>query len=138
MRSVATRIHIPWLSCICFTYVVSLRCAYVQIPNLPLRNFQWHHIQDLFSVIRNSIPLLGGGGQNCSLNSVYLPMLNVLFMKSVFLKLSFSLDPTGGGILTEENGSVYEGEFHDNKRHGEGVQIYALVDITIANCARNF
>ena len=82
--------------------------------------------------------LVGGGGQNCSLNSVYLPMLNVLFMKSVFLKLSFSLDPTGGGILTEGNGSVYEGEFHDNKRHGEGVQIYALVDITIANCARNF
>lgn len=65
-------------------------------------------------------------------------MLNVLFVKSVILELSFSLAPTGGGILTEENGNVYEGEFHDNKRHGEGVQIYALVDIVIANCARNF
>ena len=51
--------------------------------------------------------------------------------------VSFPLDPAGGGILTEENGSVYEGEFHDNKRHGEGVQIYALVDITIAICAGN-
>ena len=51
--------------------------------------------------------------------------------------VSFPLYPAGGGILTEENGSVYEGEFHDNKRHGEGVQIYALVDITIAICAGN-
>ena len=30
----------------------------------------------------------------------------------------------GSGILTEADGSVYEGGFHNNARHGEGVQLY--------------
>ena len=29
-----------------------------------------------------------------------------------------------GGILSEVDGAVYEGSFHDNKRHGEGMQLY--------------
>ena len=30
----------------------------------------------------------------------------------------------GEGILSEVDGAVYEGSFHDNKRHGEGMQLY--------------
>ena len=30
----------------------------------------------------------------------------------------------GEGILSEVDGAVYEGSFHDNKRHGEGMQVY--------------
>ena len=30
----------------------------------------------------------------------------------------------GEGILSEADGAVYEGSFHDNKRHGEGIQLY--------------
>ena len=31
---------------------------------------------------------------------------------------------TGSGILTEADGSVYEGGFHKSMRHGEGTQMY--------------
>ena len=30
----------------------------------------------------------------------------------------------GSGILTGADGSVYEGGFHNNMRHGEGIQMY--------------
>ena len=30
----------------------------------------------------------------------------------------------GSGILTEADGSVYEGGFHKSMRHGEGMQMY--------------
>lgn len=36
----------------------------------------------------------------------------------------------GSGILTEADGSVYEGGFHKSMRHGEGMQMYRYtVDI---------
>ncbi len=34
----------------------------------------------------------------------------------------------GAGILSEEDGGIYEGEFHKNQRHGEGLQIYGSGD----------
>ena len=30
----------------------------------------------------------------------------------------------GEGILTGADGSIYEGSFYDNKKHGEGTQLY--------------
>lgn len=30
-------------------------------------------------------------------------------------------------MLTEPHGAVFEGEFHNNKKHGEGVQMYRYV-----------
>ena len=30
--------------------------------------------------------------------------------------------------MTEQDGSVYEGSFHDNKKHGEGIQTYRLAE----------
>jgi hypothetical protein len=36
----------------------------------------------------------------------------------------------GSGILTEADGSIYEGGFHKSMRHGEGMQMYRYtVDI---------
>ena len=34
----------------------------------------------------------------------------------------------GFGTLTERDGACYEGEFHGNRRHGEGSQVYANGD----------
>ena len=34
----------------------------------------------------------------------------------------------GFGTLTERDGACYEGEFHGNRRHGEGFQVYANGD----------
>ena len=31
----------------------------------------------------------------------------------------------GQGILTEPSGLVYDGDFHNHKRHGKGIQIYS-------------
>ena len=36
----------------------------------------------------------------------------------------------GEGIFTDAKGGVYEGGFHDNKRHGEGRQIYRYNNLT--------
>jgi len=33
-------------------------------------------------------------------------------------------DILGHGVLTESNGSLYDGSFHNHKRHGKGMQIY--------------
>ena len=35
---------------------------------------------------------------------------------------------TGFGTLTERDGGCYEGEFHGNRRHGKGSQVYASGD----------
>ena len=35
---------------------------------------------------------------------------------------------TGFGTLTERDGGCYEGEFHGNRRHGEGSQVYSNGD----------
>ena len=35
---------------------------------------------------------------------------------------------TGFGTLTEKDGGCYEGEFHRNRRHGEGSQVYGNGD----------
>ena len=39
---------------------------------------------------------------------------------------SFTL---GSGIFTDNKGGMYEGDFHDNQRHGEGIQIYRFVSV---------
>ena len=49
----------------------------------------------------------------------------------LFLSNPTALSTTGSGILTEADASEYEGEFHDNKRHGEGIQTYALVHLVL-------
>ena len=36
----------------------------------------------------------------------------------------FTMYTAGQGILTELNGAVYDGDFHNHKRHGKGIQIY--------------
>lgn len=33
----------------------------------------------------------------------------------------------GYGLLTGTDGSIYEGEFHNHKKHGEGVATFRLV-----------
>ena len=50
---------------------------------------------------------------------------------SNFFSNPTALSTTGSGILTEADASEYEGEFHDNKRHGEGIQTYTLVHLVL-------
>lgn len=49
-------------------------------------------------------------------------------------KLTSHLSLLGHGLLVDKDGSSYEGEFHNHKRHGEGVMMYrwgrALVSVT--------
>ena len=52
----------------------------------------------------------------CAPTCVYLPVCTYLCVPTcVYL---------GEGILSEVDGAVYEGSFHDNRRHGEGMQLY--------------
>ena len=37
--------------------------------------------------------------------------------------LLYTSPPVGEGMLSSEDGAFYEGEFHNNRRHGEGCQI---------------
>ena len=39
-------------------------------------------------------------------------------------KLTSHLSLLGHGLLVDKDGSSYEGEFHNHKRHGEGVMMY--------------
>ena len=60
--------------------------------------------------------------------SVLLTLFTVVHAWHFILCFNFLV---GNGILTEADGSVYEGAFHNNKRHGEGVQIYRYISITV-------
>ena len=52
------------------------------------------------------------------------PVMDILVSYNYTLPLLVSV---GTGILTAADGSVYEGGFHNNLRHGEGVQMYRYV-----------
>ena len=60
----------------------------------------------------------------CAPTCVYLPVCTYLCVPTcVYLPVCTYLC-VGEGILSEVDGAVYEGSFHDNKRHGEGMQLY--------------